>query len=657
MLINSLWIIKDAINSIDFGALILSAFRTLIYYLDQIIYEFIINIYNLFRILCNTRITDDGKIISELAYRIGLILGLVMFFYVTFDFIQILIDPDKIQDKEKGPLNIIKKFIIVIVLLGTSTFIFDYMHRFQEIILHDGNDGVSVIERLILPYEINSDNFGKAISANFMKQFYKITGDSDAESATPVESDEGFTYEVCKENAETLPSKIASYGSMEDGLFCLNARYETDDGSRFYIEFNLLSLPIGIVVAWMLIMYCISVGMRVIQLMFLEIISPVAFVSYLSPKKDNMFGKFWKVYFATYIDVFIRIAIIDFIVLLSGVILETDNLWESASSTETFWLSVFMILALLSFAKKIPDLIKQFLPESVSGLSFGISSKDRSGLGMIGGALAGGVTGLLGGGIGGAMSGSGIFGKIKGAVSGAVSGTAGGVVGGALAGRKGKDLRDSITTANKNQATANLNRAQLRASGVTRAEQMGNAFRSRFGIEAGGAADTREINTLQSYVGLQDSIEGYADNNSVVKRLKRDYESIQQSGKNAGESDSAFAQRIEDARNRYKDAQHAFINAVVNNDASFNYTGTDGAANSQTIYYSDKDQFNVSNIKAGVEERNRIQSENKRLFREYTVDARASGNVTPYDSLDSNTNRARSDIARKSAERRREGKK
>ena len=374
MLINSLWIIKDEISSIDFGALILSAFRTLIYYLDQIIYEFIINIYNLFRILCNTRITDDGKIISELAYRIGLILGLVMFFYVTFDFIQILIDPDKIQDKEKGPLNIIKKFIIVIVLLGTSTFIFDYMHRFQEIILHDGNDGVSVIERLILPYEINSDNFGKAISANFMKQFYKITGDSDAESATPVESDEGFTYEVCKENAETLPSKIASYGSMEDGLFCLNARYETDDGSRFYIEFNLLSLPIGIVVAWMLIMYCISVGMRVIQLMFLEIISPVAFVSYLSPKKDNMFGKFWKVYFATYIDVFIRIAIIDFIVLLSGVILETDNLWESASSTETFWLSVFMILALLSFAKKAPDLIKKFLPESASGLSLGLQT-------------------------------------------------------------------------------------------------------------------------------------------------------------------------------------------------------------------------------------------------------------------------------------------
>ena len=463
MISNFLFKLTDML-SIEFTTLIQMGLRIVAYSIDRIFYEFIIKLYNLFRLLCEARIGDKG-IIGELATRIGLILGLVMFFYVTFDFIQILIDPDKINDKEKGPLNIIKKFIIVIVLLGTSSFIFDYLHRFQAVILSADGNNVSVLERLILPYDVNTNNFGAAISSNFMQQFYRITDDPEAEKSNN-QVEEDFTYDICKENAEKLPQEIIRSNSLYSGDFCLNARYKTSDGSRFYIDFNPLSAIVGIFVAWMLLMYCISVGMRVIQLAFLEIISPVAFVSYLSPKKDSMFGKFWKTYFATYIDVFIRVIIINFIVLLSGLILDISDggFWESVGNpkdTDTiFWLTVFMILALLSFAKKAPDLIKKFLPESVSGLSFGVSSKDRAGVGIFGGALAGAVTGLAGGGFAGASNG-GVFGTVAGAVGGTVSGTFRGLA----AGVKGKDLRESVSNANKNQTTANLNYGQRLAAG------------------------------------------------------------------------------------------------------------------------------------------------------------------------------------------------
>ena len=103
-------------------------FRSLIYFLDSIVYGFIIDLYNIFRWICGARIVDNS-ILNELATRVGFILGLVMFFYISFDFIQILLDPDKLTDKDKGPLNIIKKFLIVIVLLGTSRYIFDLKYN------------------------------------------------------------------------------------------------------------------------------------------------------------------------------------------------------------------------------------------------------------------------------------------------------------------------------------------------------------------------------------------------------------------------------------------------------------------------------------------------------------------------------------------------
>ena len=280
--------------------LILGALRLLAFSLDKIIYGFMIKVYDLFRLLCNGKIAEDG-LIGEISFRIGLILGIVMFFYVTFDFIQILIDPDKLTDKDKGPVNIIKKFIVVIVLLGTSSFIFNFLYNFQVNILSSDDNSPSVLEKLILPYQVNTDNFGRAIASNFMQNFYKM---NDIASSSSKPEDDDLNYSACEKEANALYDEVAQYGSFVSGYKCLNARFESGDDFDYFIDFDgLLSVVVGLVVLWMIIMYCISVGMRVIQLAVLQVISPVAFVSYLSPKKDGMFSTFWKTYFATYIDV------------------------------------------------------------------------------------------------------------------------------------------------------------------------------------------------------------------------------------------------------------------------------------------------------------------------------------------------------------------
>ena len=661
---------------------VVGGFRILCFYLDEIVYGFIMDLYDIFRYICGIRVANNA-IMNELSTRIGWILGLIMFFYISFDFVQILLDPDKISDKDKGPVSIIKKFLIVIVLLGTSRYIFDLMYNFQDIVLSNDNGNGSIIEKLILPFKVNTSSFGRAITVNFMYNFYKVSDlidyeidDSGVVDLKDVDDTEmkDYKFSDCILYTHLLYTTIQNEGSFSIGNECLIEKFEaTSSGSsrkEFFIDFNLISLPVGLFVAWTLLMYCISVGMRVIQLAVLQIISPAAIICYLSPNKENAFMKWLRIYFSTYIDVFIRIAIIDFVVLLSGLILEFNQVSTSGVSLTSkmeFWAKVFMVLALLSFAKKAPELFKKLLPDKLqSGLTFGLGSQDRAGLGILGGALAGGVTGIIGGVAGG---------KGLSKVSGFFSGAVGGLGRGLSAGWTGKNLRDAMSNSRKNQAAANLSRAQRIASGQSWLGSVGDRFRSDLGMTPGGAAaDTADINTLKEYAGLQESIEGYADNNSAVKDLLRAYENIKQGGRikveardAAGnvlhdkngqiiyrdEDDAAFADRIEKARKRYKNAQHAFIEAAANNRTSFNYTDTSGVAHTENFA---ADDLNASNIQAGINERNRIQRENRSLFESYADDTVRHGNVagSTWDQLDSNTNRAKSDIAKKSATRRRE---
>ena len=485
---------------------VVGGFRILCFYLDEIVYGFIMDLYDIFRYICGIRVANNA-IMNELSTRIGWILGLIMFFYISFDFVQILLDPDKISDKDKGPVSIIKKFLIVIVLLGTSRYIFDLMYNFQDIVLSNDNGNGSIIEKLILPFKVNTSSFGRAITVKFMYNFYKVSDlidyeidDSGVVDLKDVDDTEmkDYKFSDCILYTHLLYTTIQNEGSFSIGNECLIEKFEaTSSGSsrkEFFIDFNLISLPVGLFVAWTLLMYCISVGMRVIQLAVLQIISPAAIICYLSPNKENAFMKWLRIYFSTYIDVFIRIAIIDFVVLLSGLILEFNQVSTSGVSMTSkmeFWAEVFMVLALLSFAKKAPELFKKLLPDKLqSGLSFGLGTQDKAGLGILGGALAGGVTGIIGGVAGG---------KGLSKVSGFFSGAVGGLGRGLSAGWTGKNLRDAMSNSRKNQAAANLNRAQRISSGVTLHERLGDSFRDSMGIMSGYAAEDKAL-TMSSNV-------------------------------------------------------------------------------------------------------------------------------------------------------------
>lgn len=457
----------SAVSETIVGAIV-KGLRSLLYSLSVMIYSLIVKLYNLFEVLCHARLLDS-EVLKSLSDRVGLILGLVMLFMVTFSFIQMLINPDVIEDKEKGAVSVIKKVLLVIVMLGVSNFVFTTLYKVQSIVINS-----HVITKLLLPYEVDTDNFGSVLSADLFTSFYRVN--SDLIEFINTENDVDSAIEICYNESKTLKKRIYSNSNFELGYSCLNESVVAEDEDyesqeTFIMDFDwLLMMGFGLATAYFLAMYCFKVGVRTIQLAVLEILSPMAFISYLSPKKDTMFSKWSKMYFSTYIDVFIRIGIINFVMFLIATILDTSGGWEFWKSignpTDDFTvtlISAVMILALLTFAHKAPELLKDLFPTGASKLGFGASMKDvvglQRGLGTLAGAGAGALTGAI---AGVANGGKGIRG-----VTGLLGGIGGGIFRGGHAGFGAKGIGSAMSTARKNQAEYSRKMADVRARGGT----------------------------------------------------------------------------------------------------------------------------------------------------------------------------------------------
>lgn len=474
------------------SGVITKAARTLFYTINTMIYKLISFLYQLFESLSRAKLLDEESF-AKIATKVGLVLGMIMLFRVIINFIQMLIDPDKINDKQIGATAIIKKILIVIVMFGISPFFFNTLSYVQNLVLSE-----KIIYKLFLPVEdvnIDTNNFGNVLAARTFGTFYTVN--------EVLVSSTSSTTEDCVSYRNLLLMNIAKTGNDYDvGTYCLTAydsvqmQDTSNSGSNVYsttydafvMDYNyLLQLAVGVAIVYLLFMYVIKVGVRVIQLTVLQIISPAAIIGYLSPKSDNFFTKWWKIYFSTYIDVFIRTGIIFFVVYLSSILLDTVDsgtnvFWDSvnpANQTTKYTIVVVMILALLTFAKRAPELLKELIPASASKLGFGISMKDvvglQKGIGMVAGAGTASAIGLIGGVAGG---------KGFSRVTGAFSGVLGGAIRGGHAGFSSKGVVKSVSTARSNQAKANIARAQRIASGATFDERVSDATRGFFGIQS-----------------------------------------------------------------------------------------------------------------------------------------------------------------------------
>ena len=493
------------------------ALRVFLGFLCKTIYPMITNTWDLFMALAKAQIfnSSGSGIVNEIYKRVGLLLGLIMLFKVIFSLVQMLINPDTFSDKEKGVGNIAKKAIVVILLLGFTPTLFQCAFYIQDKILED-----NVLARVILGTsdETNMSNFGGIFSSNLFASFYTLNSYDPEQAASQCAAYKLTIAELRDYNKLDLidtciTTKIKYDYNFEDE----NLETVTKEATAYAIDFNLngvFAVGVGAVVLWIMIMYCINLGARVVQLAFLQIVAPLAIVSYLSPKKDNGLEKWIKLCISTFLDVFIRISIIYFVSLVIYILFYGTNgegmeLLEQTSGATGMLLTLVktaVILGLLMFAKKVPDLIGEIFPTlgvGKSALGFGISWKKMTeamlGWKQITGAgkfAAGGVAGAA---VGGAI---GFLGrKGTGKIGGLLGGLGRGFATGSKKGGPIKNLGNVIGA----QSSSNKAYADWRAAG-------GRNSVSRF-----AAGINKKLGRPTSYQQAQNEIEEIKSKNEKIK--------------------------------------------------------------------------------------------------------------------------------------------
>lgn len=341
--------------------------RNIMLWLCQFIYESIITACKVFMYVGEARILDPD-VFELIVKRVGLVLGIFMLFKLTFSLIQMMVDPDRITDKERGVGSLIKKVIIVIVLLSMTNTFFSEAYKLQHFINEQ-----QIIGKIILgKKDINIDAFGAFFSYYLFSNFYHQNETSD-------ESGE------CTEEFYTTGLKGSVYdtGMFELAKKCVNER-DVDD--EYVTKFDPLpAILVGGFGLWVLVMYVITLGLRVAKLAFLQLVAPIPILSYLSPKKETGLEKWIQQCVSTFLDLFIRTGIIYFALLLINELCNGGSIFGNSTSGITdsnvlMWANLVIILGILLFAKKAPDLLGEIFPSlgGKGGLDFGIGLKSRT---------------------------------------------------------------------------------------------------------------------------------------------------------------------------------------------------------------------------------------------------------------------------------------
>lgn len=388
-------------NILDFlgiGRAIEHGFRTLMFILCDGVYRLIYLTFYIFEKLGSARIIEDTQGIVN---RISLIIGLFMVFRVTFAFFQYIVDPDAMLDKKKGAANIIKKIIISIVLLGSTSTLFNLAFKAQDLIIDNQIIGKIIFNSSssngydsdsLYSTPENSSTFGGRLSAEVFSAFYRLNPeaspkDSDQEDCkTWLTNDDGNSgYSKLKEKIAQNKGALSGYKNSPAAI-CLN---EQDSSDEYIVDFDaggFLALAFGIAVLYTIFIFTIQVSVRVIQLAYLQIIAPIPIIMYITPKGDEQLKKWGQQCSTTFLDFFMRCTIIYFAILVIQNIWETGFIGkllsagtESSNGWETMYVGVIMIIAVLTFAKKVPNLIKEIFPSlgGAAGFDYGLSFKKQ----------------------------------------------------------------------------------------------------------------------------------------------------------------------------------------------------------------------------------------------------------------------------------------
>lgn len=400
----------------------LDGFRIFLTIFDSIAVAMLGAIYKIFFLVANATIVS-GDVIKVFYSRIQLILGIIMIFKLAMSILNIIINPDLVKDQKQGTGKMAIRIVTALFMLtlvipvnipnaaqhsfnsyiNEHGILFGFLYKAQDAILSE-----NIIAKLILgtatdstsnSMDVNNlSDIGNAMASTVLKVFVRINVKDDTKP--PCEDSSTCENTICPAEVNAshyaeeniLPVVILDHINDE----CKNA----DIGAKRYAfaYTPVIGALVMLIMTLIITGFTVDIAVRAIKLAVLRLVAPVPIISYINPPKQGggAFDNWIKSLISTYVDLFVRIAIVYFglfliqIVMSGGMDIFGDN---AKGYTFVYGVAmVFIILGILIFIRQAPQFIKDIL---------GIKGKPMGNVGLSS-VMAGTATLLGGGGLAGA---------------------------------------------------------------------------------------------------------------------------------------------------------------------------------------------------------------------------------------------------------------
>ncbi len=395
--------------------------RTIAFVFDRLIYGMIPRVYNLIVDVSILEIFKQHHI-ENFTNSIYVLLGVFMLFKLAFSLLTTIVNPDLLNDEKQGFTNIVQRSMVALALIVLIPTIFTYAMRLQSTLISRENN---IFMKLFAGAQQHDVTAGQYMGEVTLSTFLTCSDDVPAE-------------DNCENNLAGLLSDVTNLSLMHEKL-----NDKISGGSFIYNYSMLFSLISGGFVLIMLLVFSLDIAMRTVKLGFLQMVAPIAVISYIDPKasESGFFSKWLKASTNTYLILFFRIAAIAFMVFVISLVPEIWKDLDKEGNESSAFVVILIIIGILLFAKDAPKMIADLfgiedvgmgtLGKALKGAAVGATGLALGGAAMGAGALIGGATGLK---HGGTLK-SALYGSRKGIKSGVsgVYGAKGNVLGQAKA--------------------------------------------------------------------------------------------------------------------------------------------------------------------------------------------------------------------------------
>lgn len=249
-----------------------------------------------------------------------------------------------------------------------------------------------------------NSNAGEEIASYVLKSFFRINVKEELDSNNAENQDNYFCNASKKVKEESQISSFLTVGAIgtviapgygtvlgaavgavidifnwatrENAGYYYNAWLKTSSISELaefvnvncgdnylFSYFPIVSTICGALLLLVFALTCLDVAIRALKLAILRLIAPIAIISYIDPKsaEKGAFGNWVKLLISTYLDLFLRLTIIYFVVFIVMEIIHGGLELQLGNGIIGLLSTVIIIIGLLYFARQAPKFITDAL--------------------------------------------------------------------------------------------------------------------------------------------------------------------------------------------------------------------------------------------------------------------------------------------------------